>query len=308
LEDADTVWIKRDDCTGVTLSGNKARKLEFLLADALDKGCDTVITCGGVQTNHGRATAVAARQLGLHSHLLLRTDDPSAPLGLSGNLLLDRMVGATLQPISHADYMRRHQVMAGVADELRARGRTPYVMPEGGSNGLGTWGYIEAVRELADQLEDLGEEVDDIIVACGSGGTAAGVALGVRLSGLNAKVHAVNVCVDAPYFYTYVNKIFSELGAALRAEEVLDIMDGYVGLGYARNTTEELAYIRDVARQTGIILDPVYTGKAMCGLRSEFASHRDRFQGRRLLFIHTGGLFGLYDKLGEMGPVFEEDG
>lgn len=147
LTDGGHAWLLRDDLTGAALSGNKVRKLEFLLADALAKGCDTVLTCGGIQSNHARATAVAARQLGLDPILFLRTAQPESDPGLVGNLLLGRLVGATLRLITADEYRKRDAFMADEAERLRAKGRRPYVIPEGGSNALGSWGYLQAVAE-----------------------------------------------------------------------------------------------------------------------------------------------------------------
>jgi D-cysteine desulfhydrase len=169
------LWIKRDDLTGVGLSGNKVRKLEYLLHDAKERGADTLITCGGAQSNHCRATAVAAAKLGLKAHLLLRTEDPTAPPVSTGNILLDKMVGAKIHWISFADYGIRHEKMATLAATLQSQGHTPYVIPEGGSNGIGSWGYIEAAKEIGESLASMDEGAPKdttLIYACGSGGTA----------------------------------------------------------------------------------------------------------------------------------------
>ncbi|OGV45494.1 MAG: hypothetical protein A2X46_00390 [Lentisphaerae bacterium GWF2_57_35] len=300
------LWIKRDDQTGITLSGNKARKLEFLLADALQKGADTVITCGGIQSNHARATAVAARELGLDSHLLLNHPQPDRNPGLVGNLLLDRLVGAQIHLITYEEYQQRETLMRQLADRLIAQGRKPCIIPEGGSNALGSWGYLEAIRELQEQTEQAQAGLTDIVFACGSGGTAAGLSLGVKRSGWPVRVHAVNVCLHADYFHKKVASIVQGMGAEYSPDD-LDIMDGYVGLGYAKSRPEELLLMRDVARATGVILDPVYTGKAFFGLWNELSqAGRARFKGAKILFIHTGGLFGLYEKLSELTPLFEE--
>ena len=299
------LWIKRDDQTGITLSGNKARKLEFLLADALQRGADTVITCGGIQSNHARATAVAARELGLDSHLLLNHRQTDRNPGLVGNLLLDRLVGARIHLITYEEYQERERLMQELADRLSAQGRKPYLIPEGGSNALGSWGYLEAVREIQEQAFAAGVDFTDVVFACGSGGTAAGLALGVKLSGWPVRVHAVNVCLNAEYFHKKVGSIVQGMGADYSPAD-LDILDGYFGLGYAKSRPEELALMRDVARATGVILDPVYTGKAFNGLWNELSVRSARFKGSKILFIHTGGLFGLYDKLDELAPLFEE--
>jgi D-cysteine desulfhydrase len=298
-----SAWIKRDDQTGITLSGNKARKLEFLLAQATENGCDTVITCGGIQSNHARATAVAARELGLDCHLVLNAYNPEDDPGLAGNLLLDRLVGAKLHVISWKDYQQRDEHMAVLARELEAAGKRPCLVPEGGSNALGTWGYIEAVREIAEQLRNDELRIDDIFAACGSGGTAAGLGLGVALCGLPVRVHVVNVCWDADHFYDRIDDILRELGAPRAAREIVDVVDGHVGQGYAKSTPEELAVLRSTARETGVILDPVYTVKAFCGMCAALRAGGNRLQGNHALFIHTGGLFGLYDKLEELAPV-----
>lgn len=299
-------WLKRDDCTGMALGGNKIRKLEFLLADALQKGATHVITCGGIQSNHCRSTAVAARRVGLEPHILLRTQEPNEDPGLVGNLMLDRMVDAQIHLINHEQYKERSHYLQKVAEKLRQQGHKPYIIPEGGSNGLGSWGYIEAVNEILEQLHSQKQEIDDIVVACGSGGTAAGISLGIKLSQYPAKVHAINVCDDADYFYGVIQRIFSELGSSYEPEEVLSIIDGYKGLGYAKSTQEELNLFLRLSKETGIFFDPVYTGKAMFGLLKELKSRPEQFKGNRILFIHTGGLFGLYDKIDQIAPLMSK--
>jgi D-cysteine desulfhydrase family pyridoxal phosphate-dependent enzyme len=297
------LWIKRDDLTGIELSGNKIRKLEFLLADALARGCDTIITCGGIQSNHCRAAAIAARRLGLSSQLLLRTERPDDDPGLVGNLLLERLAGARVLLVSHSQYQRRALLMEQLAEQLRDQGHTPYVIPEGGSNGVGSWGYLEAVCEIAGQLTELDLELDHIVIACGSGGTAAGLGLGARLAGLGARIHPFSVCDDAAYFHQQIDNILAELGASDRAAELVDVVDGYKGLGYSISRPEELAFIREVARETGVFLDPAYTGKALYGLGEELRSGTGRFTGKRVLFVHTGGLFGLYEKAEQISAL-----
>jgi len=177
------LWIKRDDLSGFELSGNKVRKLEFLLADALNLGHDCVITIGGKQSNHARATAVAARQLGLESHLILRTPDPDSDPGLVGNLLFNRLVGSKIYTVSPSNYAQLGQtkLVNILAEQLRKEGKNPYCIPVGGSNAMGTWGYLEAVNELIEQMKELSLHFDHLVVACGSGGTACGLALGNRL-------------------------------------------------------------------------------------------------------------------------------
>ncbi len=300
------LWVKRDDRTGVTVSGNKIRKLEFLLAEVLRGEYDCVMTCGGIQSNHCRSTAAAARMLGLDSYLFLRTDQPEAIRDLVGNLLVDHMVNATLVPISYEQYRRRATLMDELAAELSEQGRRPFVIPEGGSNALGTWGYIEAIREIQEQCAQAGWQPTDLVFACGSGGTAAGLALGSALAQAPWKVHAVNVCDDAPYFHNIANSIFQDLQAPYASEEILAIIDGYKGLGYAKSQPEELELLRNVAHQTSVILDPVYTGKGYYGLTQELSKNPTQFRGDRILFVHTGGLFGLYDKAHQLQPLLPE--
>lgn len=295
--------IKRDDLTGVGLTGNKVRKLEFLLADAQANGCDTVITCGGIQSNHARATALAACRTGMRSVLFLRTREPANDPGLVGNLLIDRLAGASIRWITPEQYADRSRLMQEEAETLTAAGRRPYVIPEGGSNALGSWGYVECVREVLDQVGDLTEPVTDLVVALGSGGTTAGLAAGLRLGKAGIRMHAVNVCDDAEYFYRQLDGIGAAWGLGGSFRDDVDIIDGHVGRGYALSTPGELARLRDVARTTGILLDPVYTGKAWAGLAMEWKRNRDRFQGNGVLFIHTGGIFGLYAEADALGDL-----
>ena len=306
IDDSVELWIKRDDLTGSTLSGNKVRKLEFLLYEALKQGSDTIITCGGLQSNHARATAVAARQLGMHSHIFLGTNDPDTDPGWNGNLMLDRLAGAAIHLIPPDIYEDRERVMNDLAADLVRAGKKPYVIPEGGSNALGSWGYIDAWREIIEN--DAGEipDFDDIVFACGSGGTPAGLALAVRMSGKQTRVHAVNVSDHPDTFHMRINRILDDLGTEERSEKLVDLVDGYSGRGYALSRPEELRLLRDVAGTTGVILDPVYTIKAFYGLCEEFRKNRDRFAGRRILFLHTGGLFGVYAKLNELVETVDD--
>ena len=237
------LYLKRDDLTGAELTGNKVRKLEFLLADALASGADTVLTCGGEQSNHARATAIAAAKLGLRSVLLLRTREPANPPPPEGNILLDRLVGAEIVWITPEEYGRRSEILQREAASLSDLGRVPYVIPEGGSNALGAWGYVRAVDELAQDLAALPGGVErptTIIHATGSGGTTAGLILGVKLVGLNTRVIGINVCNNRDYFLRVVGKICEEaissyqLDLVFSRERDVEILDGYVGLGYAK--------------------------------------------------------------------------
>ncbi|HEX6764957.1 MAG TPA: pyridoxal-phosphate dependent enzyme, partial [Polyangiaceae bacterium] len=191
------VWVKRDDLTAAGAAGNKIRKLEYLLADALRQRATVVLTCGGQQSNHARATAIVAAELGLRAILLLRTANPAEPPPVVGNLMLDYLVGAEVRFITPAEYRERDVLLASAADALRERGEIPYVIPEGGSNGLGALGYVDAMAEVRRQLDDgaCGDvrEFEAVVHACGSGGTSAGVALGARRHGVARLSHAVAV-------------------------------------------------------------------------------------------------------------------
>jgi len=291
---------KRDDLTGLELSGNKARKLELLLAEAEAAGADTLVTCGGVQSNHCRATAFAAAKRGLSSVLLLRVPDPSRPPALEANALLDDLAGAELRYVSHAEYARRAEVMASIAVELRAAGRRPYVIPEGGSNALGSLGYVLAVAELRAQLPEAWRDVPLVIAyAAGSGGTGAGIEMGLRLAGWKgARAVGFAVCNDARYFVRAIAAICGEARRRWPAipevpEAEIAVDGGFVGPGYAQATDDGLALIRRAARADGVLLDPVYTGKAMLGVAAR-ARQPGGLPARRVVLWHTGGAFGLF--------------
>jgi len=287
------IWVKRDDLTGTALSGNKVRKLEFLIDRAEHEEADTLVTCGAVTSNHCRATAVAAAQRGLGCHLLLRGAEPKVP---DGNLLLDRLVGAGATFISHAQWAERDALMADIAGHLRKEGRRPYVIPEGGSNAIGAWGYVEGVRELRAQALEQDLWLRRIVHAVGSGGTTAGLALGCAdTDGSDIDVIGVAVCDDRPYFDAVVGRIVGEFrrDAPQVGRPHWTILEDYKGVGYAQATDEELAFQAHVARTEGLILDPVYTGKAFRALYEETKSGRMSRDGATV-FLHTGGIFGLF--------------
>ncbi len=285
------VWVKRDDMTGGAEAGNKIRKLEFLLADALAQGADMVMTCGAAQSNHARATALVARQYKLDCWLFLRVRD-SADEARLGNLMLSKLTGAAVHFISPAQYAERQELMQQAAAQQARAGRQAYVIPEGGSNGLGALGYVEAMREVHEQAQ-LGlapKQFDCVVCACGSGGTAAGIALGLGLTGLAPKALAFAVCDDSAYFDRVCAEIFKQ-ARALRPElpepAPLELNDRHQGPAYGIMSDEQKDFLQDVAARCGLILDPVYSGKALYGL-----SRLDQ-KPKRALFIHTGGLPGL---------------
>jgi len=310
------VWIKRDDMTGGAEAGNKLRKLEFLLAAALAEKATTVLTCGGIQSNHARATALACAALGLRPVLFLRVPERSATgpdraaprerLPTSGNVLLDRMAGAEIRLISPEDYAARAAVMEVAALELARGGERPYVIPEGGSNGLGSMGYVEAMRELRAQM-NLGiagapKKFDVIAHACGSGGTAAGAALGAARFDVASEVRAFPVCDDGAYFEGVTERIVAEaraLDPELPEPAPLTFDDSAMGPSYGVMTSEQKRFLVLTARKTGIVTDPVYTGKALFGLQRA-ASRGDLPLSAKVLFLHTGGLPGLLADGGEL--------
>lgn len=294
------VWIKRDDETGCALSGNKVRKLGYLLADARAKGCDVLITTGGVQSNHCRATAIFGREQGFDSVLVLFGD---AEADIDGNLLLDHLVGADVRILPRARLVTRDQILAQVADELRRTGRRPYVIPVGGSNAVGALGYVEAAGEIMAQLEEMNLSVDCVAVATGSGGTLAGLILGTRLYGMDVRVLGISVSGRAermaPNVARDCRQAIEMFGFDIEvADEDVWIVDEYVGLGYALNRPEELDFIEEVARRSGVILDPTYTGKAFYGL-ADLVARGALPDCERVLFIHTGGIFGLFPRRAE---------
>lgn len=311
LSDLDVEWwIKRDDLSGFDLGGNKVRKLEFLLAQAKAAGHDCVITIGGVQSNHCRATAVAARLLGLDSYLILRTANTDEDPGMVGNLLFDRLVGAQLRTVSTAEYAEHGSVALGtrLEAELRAQGRNPYVIPVGGSNAVGTWGYLAAVDELAGQLQ---QPFDHCVFACGSGGTAAGIGLGFKLAGLSlrTKVTAVGVCDTPQYFLDFIK---DECTGGLGISEARDgtpdqwltVLQGR-NRGYAVSTPDELEFIAQVAKDSGVLLDPVYSGKALYAFVRAARADPERYRGSKILFWHTGGALGMYEQASNLKSLVD---
>lgn len=293
-----TIWLKRDDLTHSLASGNKIRKLEFCLAEAQAQGADVVLTYGGIQSNHCRTTAVLGAELGLKVHLVLRGD--AAPDGApDGNLLLDNLTGAT---ITYVNARRLAKEAERVEAEIRAgyesSGQRVYSIPIGASDATGLWGYIAACDELINDFMATAIQPAAIITASGSGGTQAGLMAGSALLGLNVPVFGINVCDDAAWFEQKIQHDLQKWQAKYKqpielAELVVNMIDGYVGEGYARASDEVLSTIKSVARSEGVIFDPVYTGKAFNGLLKEL--DKGRFAGASdLVFIHTGGIFGLY--------------
>ncbi|MEI6876461.1 MAG: D-cysteine desulfhydrase family protein, partial [Spirochaetota bacterium] len=282
------IFMKRDDQTGLALGGNKTRKLEFFVGDALAKGCDCLVSGGAAQSNHCRQTAAAAAASGLDCHLVLGGESPPLP---GGNLLIDLLLGAV---IHWGGSRRKGEDIPRVAEELRAEGKKPYIVPYGGSNALGALGFVLAAWELAVQAEGLGTSFDAIVFASSSGGTQAGLEVGSRLFGLGSKLVAIGIdkVESSPgSFLDSVRALSAETASLLDftfdTGEV-SIRGDFLGEGYGIVGEAERVAIRLAARAEGILLDPVYTGRAFAGLLSMIRTGELR-QGQSVLFWHTGG-------------------
>jgi L-cysteate sulfo-lyase len=292
------IWIKRDDCTGLAGGGNKTRKLEFLAADALAQGADTLITTGATQSNHARQTAAIAARLGLACHLVLanRTGSDDPDYLQNGNILLDGTLGARLYHVgADADTTAE---MDALAARLRDDGARPYVIPGGGSNAVGALGYVDAALELTRQADALDIAIDCVVHATCSSGTQAGLVAGMVGSNKRVPVLGIGVGDPAPVQRDSVLTLARatatrlELSQAIVPEDVHVNCD-YIGDGYGLPHEPALEAIRMVARTEGILLDPVYSGKAMAGLIGLTAKRE--FEGaRNVVFVHTGGSQALF--------------
>lgn len=291
------VYIKRDDNTGLALGGNKARKLEFLLGEALDKGCKSVITTGAVQSNHARQTAAACAIVGLECHLVLEGDKNAAN---QGNLLLDRLLGAVVHIVKDEDDANRY--MQVLQAKLAAEGKSPYVIPVGGSTPVGAAGYFAAMMELFNQLREPGVSFSKIIFASGSGGTHAGLLAGALCLGVAPSLLGVSVSRTAATLRKQTadiaNALLSRIGfPALAAPSDVNITDQFIGSGYGVPSDEAKEAIRLFARLEGVLLDPVYTAKAAAAL--VHMAKEGTIHGN-ILFWHTGGtpaLFAMGDQI-----------
>jgi D-cysteine desulfhydrase family pyridoxal phosphate-dependent enzyme len=286
------LWVKRDDQTGLATGGNKTRKLEFLVADALQQRADTLITVGAPQSNHARQTAAAAAKAGLKSALVLRG---AAPADRTGNILLDDLVGAE---IFWAGTRSLDEVAAEVAEELSSRGQRPYLIPLGGSNPIGAAGYAAAMLEFVEQAKTGDLHFDAIVFATSSGGTQSGLALGAKLSGYADRVLGISVDHTSDYLVPLLvelaNATAQHIGKAITfSAQDFEVNDHYLGGGYAVLGEPEREAIRLCAQTEGLLVDPVYTGRALAGLidlirAGEFSSERN------VLFWHTGGTPALF--------------
>jgi L-cysteate sulfo-lyase len=296
--DGPRLWIKRDDCTGLSSGGNKTRKLEFLIGDAIAQSCDTVITQGATQSNHARQTAAAAARYGLECHILLedRTGFQTPEYASNGNVLLDKLHGAhILKRHGGADMNAEMEALAG---ELRGKGKKPYVIPGGGSNPVGALGYANCALELVHQANERGLKIDHVVHATGSAGTQAGFVAG--MVAINAQIPTLGIGVRAPKekqeqsVYDLACRTVEHLGVPgiVKREHVVANCD-YVGPGYGLPTPGMVEAVKLVARLEGILLDPVYSGKGMDGFIDLI--HKGHFgKDGNIVFLHTGGSAGLF--------------
>ena len=297
------LFVKRDDCTGLAGGGNKTRKLEFLVGDALAKGADTLVTQGAVQSNHVRQTAAAAARFGLACEVILetRTGSKAEDYNANGNVLLDRLLGATLRTVPGGSDM--NAALEETAQAVRDRGGKPYVIPGGGSNAIGALGYADCARELVVQVDAIGLKIDQIVTATGSAGTQAGLVTGLSVIGADVPVLGIGVRAPKEAQEANVFKLAQATAELLghpdrvTREQVVADCD-YVGEGYGLVDHAVIDALKLAARTEGLLLDPVYSGKAMKGLIALAA--QGRFEGQTVVFLHTGGAQGLFGYQSEL--------
>lgn len=290
------IWVKRDDLTGFSISGNKVRKLEYSLAKAKAEGADVIVTCGGIQSNHCRATAILGAKLGFKVHLLLRGEEPES---VDGNLFLDQLAGAEISYFAKRYY---HAHLDFIAEETCGKylreGQKPFFIPTGASDAVGVWGYANAAAELKDDFARLEIAPEHIVSATGSGGTQAGLTAGVLMHQVPAQVTGYAVCDDEAWF---VNKVRKDIEDWVEDYEIeldlgslsINVRDAYIGEGYAIAGKPVFDTITQVFRSEALLLDPVYSGKAFHGMLSDIAAGEFEGQGD-IVFVHTGGAFGLF--------------
>lgn len=293
-----SIYIKRDDLLGLAGGGNKTRKLEFLIADAIHQGADTIVTCGALQSNHCRLTLAAAVKEGLRCQLVLEEGvatpyDPDA----NGNNLLFKLLGAeSIKVVPHGSDVIAE--MHALGEELATAGRKPYLIPIGGSNELGSVGYVACAQEILQQTFETGLVLDDVVVASGSGGTQAGLIVGFTASSAPIKVHGINVSRPNETQILKITELVHQTASYLNISDnhlstSVHCYDGYVGEGYTIPTQGMIEAVQMLARTEGILLDSVYTGKVMAGLIDLIRNGTFKKEDN-VLFIHTGGSPSLY--------------
>ena len=292
------IWVKRDDCTGLSSGGNKTRKLEFLMADAQKQGADTVITQGATQSNHARQTAAAAAKLGMNCQILLedRTGSSEPQYNFNGNVLLDQLHGAAITKRAGGSDMNQEMVI--LAESLKKQGKNPYIIPGGGSNRVGALGYVNCAAELTEQAAQIDLQIDALIHATGSTGTQAGLVAG--LSALASDTYLLGIGVRAPkaqqeamvYELACQTMDYLGIGTDVERENVHANCD-YVGPGYGLPTAGMIDAVKMLARLEGLLFDPVYSGKGLDGLIDQV--RKGHFDGmNNIVFLHTGGSAALF--------------
>jgi len=285
--------IKRDDYTGSDFLGNKIRKLEYILYEAKKLKSLLIITCGGDQSNHARATASAAAKLGMKTKLFLWGKQSKQA---EGNLFLDKVYGAEIKYLIKREYDNVDEIMAEERKKLAKKGKKVYVFPGGGSTTLGIWGYINFVNELKKQINL--KKIEGIFCACGSGGTAAGILVGAALNKLKLKVFAVNVLEPTEIIRKKILQLAEGCILDFNLNCIVDennlkIIDGYSNEGYKNISPDKLKLLTDFSKSTGILLDPAYTGKAFCAYNDLVI---ERGKGNKFIFLHTGGIYAAFSK------------
>ena len=288
------MWVKRDDLTGLLETGNKIRKLEFLIGEALVQNADTLITCGTLQSNCCRCVAAVAARLGLRSVLALKGERPAE---YDGNLLLDRMLGADIRYCTNAEWAKIDEVLQDLAARERARGHVPYVIPESGATVVGALGYLACGQELAEQVRHGAPSFDTVVITAFSGGSQAGLLMAKQIAGLRADIVSVPIAWEGPRVRSYVVDVIERArqryGLPVNPPREVRILDGYQGAGRAEIRREDFEMVMRLARLEGVILDPVYTAKAFAGVLDTL--RRDpKALGRRVCFVHTGGVFSVF--------------
>lgn len=302
------LWVKRDDLTGLLESGNKIRKLEFLVGEALAQGADTLITCGTLQSNCCRTVAAVAARLGLRAVLALKGKPPEE---YDGNLLLDRLLGAEVRYCTDDEWEKIDQVLEDLAGRVRTAGGTPYVIPESGATVTGALGYVMCGEELGQQIKHGAPDFDTVAITVFSGGSQAGLLMAKQTTGLKAEIVGIPIAWDGARVRDYVRDLIDQ--ARLRYKlgvtppRDVRLLDGYQGSGRTSVKAETLEFVARIARTEGVVLDPVYTGKAFSALLDRIRKAPGEL-GPRVCFIHTGGVFSLFPFRKALTRLLEGDG
>ena len=301
------MWVKRDDLTGLLETGNKIRKLEFLVGEALAQNADTLITCGTLQSNCCRCVAAVAARLGLRAVLALEGQPPAE---YDGNLLLDRMLGADVHYCTPGEWANIDETLQDLAARERARGRVPYVIPESGATVVGALGYLACGQELAAQVRHGAPEFDTVLITAFSGGSQAGLLMAKQLAGLRADIVSVPIAWEASRLRDYVVDVIDRArrryGLPVDRPREVRILDGYQGAGRAEIRREDFELVLRLARLEGLIFDPVYTAKAFGGILDTLKRDPKAF-GRRVCFVHTGGVFSVFPYRSTLGRLSDGD-